>query len=359
MKRTLTLMLCLMAAAVAEAFDFSATAPTGQRLYYELIGTTTVKVVAPEGSSWGNYDQPEGHLLVPATVTYEGTTYSVTTIGLRAFANDILLTSVTLQEGIERIDMMAFFGCKSLSTIGLPESLNRIAFTSFDGTAYYNDESNWNSHHTLTLGHWVIVQANLYNDTVRVVEGIVGLANSAFLGCTQVPKVVLPSTMKYLGDGTFRDCSSLDTVQLYCAVPPQLATSTFEGLGSLVAEVPCGTLGAYDTVALWQALTLAERLCDTTTPLPADTVVPINPWPGGPVIGTPEVDECHPTVTITAEGALVLGARGQALTLYDAQGRRIHHVPAAGNAERLPLPSSGLYILVPGEGLPVKISYCK
>ena len=348
-----------MAALTAEGFDFSATAPTGQRIYFEKNGTSTVKVVAPANNNWGDYEMPAGSLTIPASVTYDSKTYTVTTIGLRAFVNDTLLTSVTLQEGITSIDMMAFSGCKYLASIKLPNSIERIAFSCFDGTAYFMDETNWNSHHSLIIGNWLITQANLYSDTVRVVEGIVGLANSSFLGCEQIPKVVLPSSLKYLGENTFRDCYAMDTVQLYSPTPPKSSSSTFAGLFDLVALVPCGASEAYDTSSLWQTLNVVEMPCDSTPVDPTDSIVPINPWPGGPVIGIDEAEASKLVAFTTTNGLTISGAEGLDLTVYDIKGIPVASLRQARHTEYIPLPASGLYIVVPSAGNPLKINYLK
>ena len=284
---------------------------------------------------------------------------SVTSIGLRAFANDTSLTSVSLQEGVERIDMMAFAGCTALSTISLPSTLSRIAASAFEGTAYYNDPSHWNSHYTLTLDHWVLMEGNYFEDTVYIVEGIVGLANNSFLNCNKIPKVVLPSTLKYMGDATFRECASLDTVQMNCTTPPTISTSTFEGLTSVVIQVPCGALDNYIAAAIWNDMPLEEMICDTTTPSQPDTIVPINPWPGHPVIGIDEV-ECQPlSVSLSNGGIVVSGAEGQSLYVYDMIGHRVAYIECALPLQHMPLPSSGLYVLLTESGSAIKISYCR
>ena len=78
-KRLLTLAVAVLAMLQTTwAYDFSATSPSGHTLYYEIIsGTTNVGVVRPgTGSTYDNY--VTGNVVIPATVTYGGTTYNVT-----------------------------------------------------------------------------------------------------------------------------------------------------------------------------------------------------------------------------------------------------------------------------------------
>ena len=71
------LSLCTLAA-WAQNYDFSAVAPTGQTLYYNITSPSTVSVTYPATSSedyyWSGYTTPTGSLTIPSTVTDGGTT---------------------------------------------------------------------------------------------------------------------------------------------------------------------------------------------------------------------------------------------------------------------------------------------
>ena len=57
------------------------------------------------------------NIVIPSTVTYEGTTYSVTSIGEQAFISCSNLTSITIGEAITSIATMAFYKCPNLTSI--------------------------------------------------------------------------------------------------------------------------------------------------------------------------------------------------------------------------------------------------
>ena len=78
--------ILLMAMALPQslfAYDFSAVAPSGQTLYYNIV-SGGVSVTYPS-YAWVGFNNPQGALTIPSTVTYGGTTYSVTSIGGSAF----------------------------------------------------------------------------------------------------------------------------------------------------------------------------------------------------------------------------------------------------------------------------------
>lgn len=74
-----------------------------------------------------------GDIVIPASVTYAGTTYSVTTIGDKAFRNCNNLISITLPNSITIIDRLAFEGCGNLTSITIPESVTYFSYGVFTG----------------------------------------------------------------------------------------------------------------------------------------------------------------------------------------------------------------------------------
>ena len=363
MKKILTLLWALAVVTTANAFNFSKTVASGQTLYFTIVsGTTTVKVVPPSSMSWDGYNAPAGRLVIPSTVENEGVTYSVTaidrmaftgcnalegvvvpgsvvTIGQRAFAEDTLLTSVVIEEGVRRIDMMAFNACTALDTIVLPTTLVRVAHAVFENTAYYNNQENWSQGMALMLGQWLIKEGNQVTGNVVVEEGIVGIANNAFLYCRDMDKVTLPTTLRYVGDGAFKDCYGLDTVRMMCTVPPSVSDDSFDGVEPLpVVAVPCSTATAYNAT-YWNHFTIVEDPC----PVAID-----------------EVEESDPvTVIVRQGGVFVRGVEGMMLTVFDMTGRKVCDVVHAEKEQHLPLPMAGIYVLLSSEGEAVKISYCR
>ena len=68
---------------------------------------------------------------IPASVTYSGTTYSVTRIGQDAFYGCSGLTSVTIPNSVTSIKSSAFSGCSSLTSITIPNSVTSIGLGAF------------------------------------------------------------------------------------------------------------------------------------------------------------------------------------------------------------------------------------
>ena len=95
-------------------------------LWYNLDDTAPVATVV----SWQN-ESYSGDIVIPATINYGGTDYTVTGIGENAFNGCENVTSIIISEGVQTIETSAFMSCRGLKSVELPASLTTIGFWSF------------------------------------------------------------------------------------------------------------------------------------------------------------------------------------------------------------------------------------
>lgn len=91
----------------ANAYDFMV-----DGLAYNVNGdstSVTVTSTVPSPLDGGNYSVTTAN--IPSSVTYDGNTYSVTSIGYAAFYNCSGLTSITIPNSVTSIGDYAFSGC--------------------------------------------------------------------------------------------------------------------------------------------------------------------------------------------------------------------------------------------------------
>lgn len=138
----LLLLFALWTTAV-RAYDFAATVPSGQTLYFTRVAGG-VQVVYPNANNsptagWNGFTRPTGALTVPATVTDGDSTYNVLSLGNHSLYGCTGLTSVTLAEGISAVGNSAVRNCTSLTTITLPSTLMSIGDFAFVGDSALTD----------------------------------------------------------------------------------------------------------------------------------------------------------------------------------------------------------------------------
>lgn len=76
---------------------------------------------------------------IPASVSYEGTDYTVTSIGKKAFANYVQLSQISIPNSVEIIGDRAFFGCMGLTSIDVAEG--NPVYCTVDGTLFTSDKT--------------------------------------------------------------------------------------------------------------------------------------------------------------------------------------------------------------------------
>ena len=244
---------------------FSAASPSGDTLYYDTIGGNAV-VVAPFYNTWADITEPEGELIIPASVSWNGTTYPVTAIGHHAFTNCLTLTSVVIPEGVTKIDNMAFSGCMSLSSVPLPSTLRNIGYMSFQDCTGLPSVVVPDSVESVGFGAFGHVKNVIYNGTLNTnnwrpctlngyVEGALVFSDSSkttLTGCfSSATQVTIPASVTAIGGYAFMDCIHLQTLEVPATVDT-IGTNAFYYVNNVVYSgsatgSPWGakTLGGY------------------------------------------------------------------------------------------------------------------
>lgn len=157
-RRYIVLFLSLLFVSGIYAFDFS-------------INDIGYNIIEENGEQVAQVTQPSylpdysGDVVIPSEVTYNGTTYRVTSIDWYAFGGCKELTSVTIPNTVTDIKGEAFIDCKSLTSINIPNSVKTID-------------------------------------------------SGAFANCTSLTSIFIPSSVTSLYRNVFEGCSSITSIKV-------------------------------------------------------------------------------------------------------------------------------------------------
>jgi len=148
--------------------------------YEYTIGKSEARVQAGKNSSSAGSPSATGDITILATITVNGNTYSVTSIGDYVFSGCSGLASVIIPSSVTSIGPFAFYNCSGLTSVSIPSSV-----TSIGPFAFYNCSG-------LT--------------SVTIPEGVTSIGGHAFSGCSSLTSVTIPEGVTSIGSSTFYEC---------------------------------------------------------------------------------------------------------------------------------------------------------
>ena len=254
LRSVLIAVLSLVAtAATAHSFEVNG-------IYYNKNGDGTVSVTF-KGSRYYEYaDEYTGNVMIPSSVTYSGTTYSVTSIGEYAFQDCSGLTSVTIPNSVTSIDDRAFCGC-GLTSINIPNSVSSIGDRVFSfcrglksivvesGNSKYDSRDNCNAIIETATN---TLLAGCKNTTIP--NSVTSIGDGAFNGCSGLTSASIPNSVTYIGEYAFWDCSSLKKAIVKAITPPSIWRESFNNY-DLKLIVPAISKEEYKSANIWSSFT--------------------------------------------------------------------------------------------------------
>lgn len=195
------LVFALFISANVSAHDIEAVNADGVTIYYYWINDSTelavgFRTVSSGGGGYYIYREYTGNVVIPESVTYNGVTYSVTSIGAEAFAYCKGLVSVTIPNSVTSIGEHVFTYCSGLSAI-IVEKEN----------VKYDSRDNCNA----------IIETNSNNliagcKNTIIPPSVTGIAANAFQGCDSLNSVNIPAGIISIERSAFDGCISLSTI---------------------------------------------------------------------------------------------------------------------------------------------------
>lgn len=137
-----------------------------------------------------------------------------------AFIGCDAIEKLVIPNGVESIGFYAFESCSALCDVSMSDTVKNIGYNAFMGTPYTEDLSyavNCGAYYEIYVGNVLlyIIDANVASDSYRVTlrENTSAIAYGAF-EYSYASEVVIPESVKYIGNGAFSYCSTLLNVTI-------------------------------------------------------------------------------------------------------------------------------------------------
>ena len=249
-------------------------------LSYECTSGTEVKVTACNTSATS--------VTIPATVTDNNVTYTVTAIAADAFSGCTALTTVIMEPTTPpTLGNDAFANCNELANIYVPAGTSGAYKTAWAdyaskiedyGTCGTNVYWSYNStSHKLTIfGTGAMADYSYSNrpwfsfrtdiTTVDIRNGVTTIGEDAFDGCNALTNISIPTSVTSIGDYAFSNCYSLSSIELPTSLT-SICKGTFNTCKSLTSiTIPAGVTSIDDQAFEWcTALTSIDLPASVTS----------------------------------------------------------------------------------------------
>ena len=227
--RFMLLIAIIMAFNDSFAHDFEVNG-----IYYNKNGSNAI--VTYRGAYYYSYsNEYTGTVNIPSTVTYSGTTYSVTRIDGYAFSGCTSLTEVTIPNSVTSIGIWAFKDCDGLTSVTIPNSVTTIGSAAFDRCTGLTEVTIGNS--VTMISDYAFCCCSSLTE-VTIPNSVTSIGSDAFYRCTGLTEVTIGNSVTSIGSDAFYRCTGLTEVTIPNSVT-SIGISAFRccsGLTSIVVE---------------------------------------------------------------------------------------------------------------------------
>ncbi|MBR4921521.1 MAG: leucine-rich repeat domain-containing protein [Prevotella sp.] len=175
-------------------------------LWYEVVSKTKeAKVIKSKNNNY------YGDIVIPSSVEYKGSNYSVTSIGENAFYACGSLTSIAINYGVKTIERAAIYYCWNLTSVTIPNSVTTIEDYAF--SRCYRLTSITIPGSVVNFGGSVFDDCNNLTK-VTILNGVTSIGGAAFARCSSLSSVTIPNSVTKIESNAFLDCRNLASITI-------------------------------------------------------------------------------------------------------------------------------------------------
>ena len=245
MKHLISIIFLALLPFVAEAYNAKI-----DGIYYNLGSGATVTYKSskqgPNGMEY--YSDYSGDLVIPSKITYNDVTYKVKGISKFAFYNCKDLTNITIPNSVTSIGERAFYSCENLSSLTIPNSVTSLG----DGAFQYCFGLS-----SVSIGTGISsIPVNCFEgcgiSSIELLNiGYIGY--SAFGGCSNLTSITFGEKLYYIDQYAFSRCTNIKDVYCYAEKVPETEGG---GFAKSIVHVPIYSVNLYKTTTPWSNATI-------------------------------------------------------------------------------------------------------
>ena len=133
-------------------------------------------------------------------------------------------TAYTVPNSVKHISRDAFYGCKNLQSVVIPNSVTRIG-----GFGYLENLQN------------VVIP-----NSVELIEGF------TFVGCKKLQSIVIPNSVMLISGCAFLECENLKSITVEAQTPPIVREDVFTETSLQTIYVPAASVEKYKAAEGWK-----------------------------------------------------------------------------------------------------------
>ena len=269
MKKTFAIFVLTLLMSMLGAKGFAYDAKI-DGIYYNFSGTNAT-VTCRYNNAYDNRNAYSGNVVIPESVTYNGATYTVTSISSYAFNGCSGLTSVTISNSVTSIGEYAFYGCSGLTSITIPYSVTSIGEYAFFGCSSLTsvnvsvtDKSAFCNNSVVGLiASYINKPVHLIDENGKEIteyvipDDVTSIGNGAFYRCSSLTSITIPNSVTSIGYDAFSDCSDLNFVTIPNSVT-SIGSNAFYGtslktfiIGSGVLSIGSNAFSTRPVKTIW------------------------------------------------------------------------------------------------------------
>ncbi len=163
-----------------------------------------------------------------------------------------MITTVIIEDGVNRIGMEAFMYCTNISSITIPASVEYFGDFVFDSRIGLKTAGPIGGGYDYEFGWTESIPPRAFSscealESIALPDSVTEIGSAAFMGCASLRSIRIPAGVTSIGENAFNGCSSLEAIEVDAdnAFYSSRDGVLFDKDGTALLCVPGGKTGSY------------------------------------------------------------------------------------------------------------------